>query len=118
MQPADERVLRKVIEEIDYLQGLLKALDEQAFLADQTAQRAAAMTAINIGELAKHLSDAFYRDHPDSELRYAAKTRDVYAHGYFTLSFATVHKTAIEDYPRLRAWIQDILDGLADTPSS
>ena len=44
------------------------------------------------------------------ELSIAAKTRDVYAHGYFTLSFATVYKTAKEDYPRLRNWMENVLE--------
>lgn len=104
MREPDARILQKVISEIDYLSELLDGLDESAFLADETIQRAAAMTSINIGELAKHLSEEFYQEHPESELRYAAKTRDVYAHGYFSLSFATVYKTATEDYPRLREW--------------
>ena len=105
MREPDARILDKIASEIGYLSDLLANLDEDAFLSDETAQRAAAMTSINIGELAKHLSDDFYQEHPDSELRYAAKTRDVYAHGYFSLSFATVYKTAMEDYPRLREWI-------------
>lgn len=64
-------------------------------------KRAAAMSSINIGELAKHLPKDFYEMYPGSELRYAAKTRDVYAHGYYTLRFETVYKTAVEDYPRV-----------------
>lgn len=67
------------------------------------------MTSINIGELAKRLSDDFFLENPTSELKLAAKTRDVYAHGYFTLSFATVYKTAVEDYPRVRVWIEAAL---------
>jgi len=72
-------------------------------------ERAATMTAISIGELAKHLSGAFFEENPGSELRYAAKTRDVYAHGYFSLSFSTVYRTAVEDCPRVKAWILEKL---------
>lgn len=109
MKDADARILEKIVDEIGYLSDLLDGLDADAFLQDETAERAAAMTSINIGELAKHLSDEFYHDYPESELRYAAKTRDVYAHGYFSLSFATVYKTAKEDYPRLKEWIMQTL---------
>lgn len=105
MQNSDRRILRKIVEEVDYLENLLSGVELDSFLSDETMERAASMIAINIGELAKHLSDAFYERHPETELRYAARTRDVYAHGYFTLSFETVYKTAREDYPRLRAWI-------------
>lgn len=70
------------------------------------------MTSINIGELAKRLSDDFFLENPTNELKLAAKTRDVYAQGYFTLSFATVYKTAVEDYPRVLVWIEEALKGM------
>ncbi len=72
-------------------------------------ERAAAMTAINVGELAKRLSDAFFQEHPSTDLRLAVKTRDMYAHGYFTLPFAAVFKTAREDHPRLRDQVELLL---------
>lgn len=114
MKPRDRHVLEKILEEISYLETLLEGVDMQSFVADETVKRAAAMSSINIGELAKHLSDEFYSEHPSSELRYAARTRDVYAHGYYTLSFETVYKTAIEDYPRVKGWIIDYLGMAGD----
>ena len=111
MGPRDEAVLRKIEEEISYLESLLDGVSEEEFLADETMHRAASMAAINIGELAKRLSGEFFSNHPGSDLRYAAKTRDVYAHGYFSLSFSTVYRTAVEDYPRLGEWVRAVLDG-------
>ncbi len=108
MKDSDKRILEKIVSEIEYLFGLLDGVDLNDFLQDETKERAAAMTTINIGELAKHLSDDFYIEYPDSDLKYAARTRDVYAHGYFTLSFETVYKTSVEDYPKLRDWIKSL----------
>ena len=110
MKQPDKHVLEKILEEIAFLDGLLQDVDVEAFLADETMKRAAAMAAINIGELAKHLSSDFYANYPGNELRYAARTRDVYAHGYYTLRFETVFKTAVEDYPRVRDWILEHID--------
>ncbi len=109
MNKRDESILEKIVEEISYLESLLEGASEAEFLANETMERAAAMTSINVGELAKRLSDEFFCLYPESELRIAAKTRDVYAHGYFTLSFAVVYKTAKEDYPRLKRWIEGVL---------
>lgn len=109
MKETDRRILKKIVSEIDYLERLLDGVDQFTFLENETMERAASMTSINIGELAKRLSDDFYVTYPDSELRFAAKTRDVYAHGYFSLSFATVYKTSVEDYPRMKMWIEAIL---------
>ena len=55
------------------------------------------------------MSDDFHIEYPENELKMAAKTRDVYAHGYYSLSFNRVYTTAKEDYPRVRCWIESIL---------
>lgn len=85
MRQPDKHVLERIVDEITFLEGLLSDRSMEEFLKDETVKRAAAMASINIGKLAKHLSQEFYAAFPGSELRYAAKTRDVYAHGYFTL---------------------------------
>ncbi len=110
MRDADVRILKKIVSEIEYLEKLLGEVDLDAFLADETIERASSMTTINVGELAKRLSEGFYAEHPGTELRFAAKTRDVYAHGYFTLSFETVYKTAVEDYPRLKLAVLEMIE--------
>ncbi|WP_273397741.1 HepT-like ribonuclease domain-containing protein [Thermophilibacter mediterraneus] len=110
MKQPDRHVLERIVDEISYLERLLDGMSMEGFVADETVKRAAAMASINIGELAKHLSDDFYKRYPGSELRYAARTRDVYAHGYYTLRFETVYKTARDDYPRVKAWILEHLD--------
>lgn len=109
MNTRDRQILEKIVVEISYLEELLEGVTEAEFLENEMMRRAAAMTSINIGELAKHLSKDFFERYPDSDLKQAAKTRDVYAHGYMTLSFSMVYKTAFEDYPRLRVWIDDVI---------
>lgn len=79
MKDSDLRILKKIVSEIEYLEKLLDEIDLDAFLADETIERASSMTTINVGELAKRLSEEFYTEHPGTELRFAAKTRDVYA---------------------------------------
>ncbi|PWL78573.1 MAG: antitoxin [Coriobacteriia bacterium] len=110
MEDADRRILQKIVSEIEYMEAILADMPREEFLRDETLERACAMTSINIGELAKHLSDSFNEEYSESELRFAARTRDVYAHGYFTLSFETVYKTATEDYPRVKGWVLNLLD--------
>ena len=109
MLPRDEKILRKIIAEIDYLEYVLDGVSLDDFNADETLKRASAMAAINIGELAKHLSNEFHDEFPGNELRMAARTRDVYAHGYYTLSFERVFETARDDYPRVKRWIKSIV---------
>ena len=109
MQQRDTVILRKINSEISLLERMLENVSMQQFVEDDVLQRAAAMSSINIGELAKHLSDAFFEEYPESELRMAARTRDAYAHGYFSLSFSQVYETARTDYPRVKEWIESVL---------
>lgn len=117
LRERDMAILRKIIAEIDYLDRLVCGLGLGCFLESEETKRAAAMTAIIIGELAKHLSSEFCEEHPGSNLKYAKKTRDVYAHGYFSLSFETVYRTAVEDYPSLREELVSLLEN-ADAAGS
>lgn len=110
MKQSDIQILKKIIDEIEAMERLIGDMDIDEFLSSEVTERASAMTAINIGELAKRLSADFYAEYPNTELRYAARTRDVYAHGYFTLSFDAVFKTAKQDYPMLKESITSILD--------
>lgn len=109
MKDNDRRVLERIIGEIEYMETILAGVSQDDFLGDETLERACAMTSINIGELAKHLSESFNEEYPENELRLAARTRDVYAHGYSTLSFETVYKTAKEDYPRVKEWVLSLI---------
>lgn len=120
MQQRDVTILRKINSEISPLERMLENVSMQQFVEDDILQRAAAMSSINIGELAKHLSDAFFEAYPESELRMAARTRDAYAHGYYSLSFSQVYETAQTDYPRVKEWIASVLGDVeeaADTDS-
>ena len=110
MTPRDARVLERIAEEIRLLGNMLGGVSRERFNADEVLKRACAMSSINIGELAKHLSDGFHAEFPGNELKMAAKTRDVYAHGYYTLSFDRVYTTAVEDYPRVLSWVESVLD--------
>lgn len=109
MKRRDIVILKKIVSEIDILEGMLKDTSLQEFNEDIVLQRAAAMASINIGELVKHLSEEFFDAYPQRDLRMAARTRDAYAHGYYSLSFAQVYETSRNDYPRVKSWIESIL---------
>lgn len=110
MKQRDVRILDKIISEIDFIDEALDGVSRDAFNGDELLKRAVAMASINVGEPAKQLSDEFHAEHPGNELKMAAKTRDVYAHGYYSLSFDRVYTTSIEDYPRVRNWITGLSD--------
>ena len=121
MQQRDANILTKIVSEIDLLSDALEGVTAEDFNGDEMLKRAATMCSINIGELAKHLSSGFHEEYPGNELRMAARTRDVYAHGYYSLSFERVFETAREDYPRVKSWIESALSAKreeTDRPSA
>ena len=77
MSQRDEKALIKIVSETDFLAEALEGVSAGEFNGNELLKLAAAMSSINIGELAKRLSNDFHEDYPDNELRMAAKTRDV-----------------------------------------
>jgi uncharacterized protein with HEPN domain len=96
MLRTDRQILPQILKEIEIVEIVLHEVSFDMFDASEEKKRAVAMTVINIGELAKHLSHEFTEDDVIPELKYAARTRDMYVHGYATLSFPMVYQTATE----------------------
>lgn len=109
MKRRDVVILHKIVSEIDILEQMLTDVSLEQFNEDKILQRASAMASINIGELVKHLSDEFFEEYPQRDLSMAARTRDAYAHGYYSLSFAQAYETSRNDYPRVKQWIESVL---------
>ena len=59
MDKRDETILNKILGEITYLESLTEMETYDEFEKDEKTKRATAMTLINIGELANHLSQEF-----------------------------------------------------------
>jgi len=59
MNSKERIIIIKIISEINVIGDMLHDYTEEAFLTDEKTQRAVCMTLINIGELAKSLSDEF-----------------------------------------------------------
>lgn len=55
------------------------------------------MPILQIGELAKHLSDDFLTEHPEIQWRQIKGIRDIFAHHYSSVDFTFVWQTAHED---------------------
>ena len=65
MKDSDLRILKKIVSEIEYLEKLLDEIDLDAiFWLMRQLSELLRMTTINVGELAKRLSEEFYTEHP------------------------------------------------------
>ena len=95
---------------IDFLNKV--SLDE--FLNDEKLKRAACMTAINVGELVKGLTDQTTKKYCEIPWKQIAGFRDIAAHKYETLKMGDVYDVVKQDYSNLSAQITKILDNEID----
>ena len=85
-------------------------MTEENFLRSEMTKRAVGMTAINIGELTKHLTKEFRENYPQVEWKSAARFRDIVAHKYETLNMLDVYETVTKDFPEMKMQIEKILE--------
>jgi len=110
MERKDIIILKKILEEIKYLENMIKPIRTyEEFDGDDKTKRATAMTLINIGELAKHLSKNFQENQKDFPVRGAVDLRNVAAHGYHILRFKDIWTTVQESIPDLKSKIEVII---------
>ncbi len=107
----DQNVIEHMLSYCDQLQGTLQEIeyDQNRFLASHTYQNAAAMCILQLGELAKQLSDGFLTQYPEIPWRIMARTRDHYAHHYGDMDFSLVWETAIRDVPVIQNFCSEFL---------
>ena len=110
MQHRDKIILQKICSEIEIIFDFLDNMKLEEFLADEKTKRAIGMTAINIGELTKNLSQELRQNYPEIAWKKAAGFRDIVAHKYETLEMKDVYKTITEDFPELKLQIEKILE--------
>ena len=110
MQRREKIALQKICSEIDFVINFLKDVTKEEFLQNEVMKRATGMTAINIGELTKHLTQEFRKNYPEIAWKKATAFRDVVAHKYETLDMEDVFNTVTKNFPELKAEIEKILE--------
>ena len=110
MQRREKIALQKIVSELDIILKFLDSVSLENFLQDEMLKRATGMTAINIGELTKHLTLEFRKNYPQVAFNQAAKFRDIVAHKYETLDMNDVYETVKKDFPKLKSQIEKILE--------
>lgn len=110
MRLRDKTVLKKICSEIDIATKILNGISLENFLNEETVKRAVAMTAINIGELVKSLTQELKDANKQVNWKSAAMLRNIAAHKYETLDMPQVYDTVKKDFPELKLQIEKILE--------
>ena len=109
MQHRDMITIQKVISEMQIGIDMLGTTDLETFLANEMLKRALGMTAINVGELVKVVTDELRNKYKEFPWKAVAEMRDITAHLYQTLRMEDVYMTVHEEYPVLMQQLQNIL---------
>lgn len=109
MQHRDMITIQKVISEMQIGIDMLGTTDLETFLANEMLKRALGMTAINVGELVKVVTDELRNKYKEFPWKAVAGMRDITAHRYQTLRMEDVYMTVHEEYPVLMRQLQNIL---------
>ena len=102
-------VLQKILNEISIVNEMTMRYTKEEFLDDNIAQRAIAMTIINIGELTTVFPDDFRQAYSQIPWRKIKGLRIIIAHKYEIVDFEDVWETAITSVPELEKNLFEIL---------
>ena len=109
MQHRDMITIQKVISEMQIGIDMLGTTDLETFLTNEMLKRALGMTAINVGELVKVVTDELRNKYKEFPWKAVGGMRDITAHRYQTLRMEDVYMTVHEEYPVLMKQLQNIL---------
>ncbi|WP_197023208.1 MULTISPECIES: DUF86 domain-containing protein [unclassified Thermosipho (in: thermotogales)] len=101
MYEACNRILR-------YIQNI----DKSAFMTNEEKQDAVVHNLEIIGEAVKKLSEQLKNKYPEIHWRNISRTRDKLIHHYFGIDYDIVWDIIANDIPKLKAQIEQIIEGL------
>ena len=83
--------------------------DQALFFSEEEGfiyRNAVSMPILQIGELAKHLSDDFRRSHGDIPWRAITGMRDIFAHHYGSVDYSELWHTSRDDISALKRFLE------------
>ena len=116
MNRRDETILSKMLSYCAETEATHRFFqdDKALFLNEETGaiyRNAVAMPILQIGELAKNLSEDFRSVHSGIPWRDIIRMRDLFAHHYGAVDYEQLWDTSHEDMDALREWLTQAKQG-------
>ena len=111
----DRRIAELIIKHCLNIEEDVSTINESTFNTDRKTQNSICFDILQIGELAKSLSEGFIAQYSAMPWKDIKGMRDWVAHGYHTIKMSRVWRTATEDIKPLREYCESIL---RDNPSN
>lgn len=113
MRP-DLLYLQDILVAADAVSRFLKGVERQDFTSDELRQSAVLQKLTVMGEAAARLSSEFRDAYPEIEWKLIVGLRNVVVHAYFSVDWASIWQTAIDDLPGLVQKLGPILTELQE----
>ncbi|NJL27474.1 MAG: DUF86 domain-containing protein [Thermoanaerobaculia bacterium] len=101
--------LEDILDAVQKIEAFTVGLTREVFHEDTKTVFAVIHALEIIGEAAKKIPDTIRRSHPTVPWRDMAGMRDNLIHGYFGVDLDTVWTTVVEDLPKLKPQILEVL---------
>jgi uncharacterized protein with HEPN domain len=110
MSKSDEiEFIKHIFIEINYIETIVKKLDEEDFYDDETLKRAITRALEIIGEATKNLNQDFRLKYNSVPWSYMAKLRDKIIHHYQGVDYETIWNIITQEIPELHFQIEQII---------
>jgi len=101
--------LQHILDSIAAIDSFVAAIKPEEFLEERLLQDGVIRELEIVGEAAKNLSEDFRNSNNHIPWKDIMGTRDRLIHEYFGVDLDTVWKTAKQDLPRLKKWVDDLM---------
>jgi uncharacterized protein with HEPN domain len=108
MSDRDEICIKRIAEELEFIQNSIKNTEKNIFLNDKILQHAIKMSLIVIGENVNHLSEKFKKMHKEIEWDPIIAVRNMASHGYWQLNMEQIWKAIETDIPNLKTFFDEL----------
>ena len=105
----EKGILLNIMSHCERILTKVRDLTKESFLTNDDAKEIVCFNILQIGELAKSLSNDFLLNHNDVPWPNVKGIRDRIVHGYGTIRFDVIWQTVIEDVKPLNDYCAQII---------
>lgn len=115
MKNKDILIIRKISNYCSQIEDAMEMFqnDYTKFKTNSVFQNACCMCVLQIGELAKLLSEELKKDHKDIPWKEWCGIRDVFAHQYSNIDIESAWLTLISDVPKLQQKCNELISSIS-----